>query len=72
VRDYTPIEAVIAAVQERYARRRRRMPYVLLQRLWQDDRALPCTKVGDDDVEDVMLPLFDLNPDLFQTSMEFV
>jgi len=70
VRDYTPIEASIAAIQERYDRLRRRMPLAMLYSLWQDDRALPRgTPVRE---EDIVLPLFDLGPELFRSVMQFV
>jgi len=72
VRDYAPMEAVVSTVQERYARRRRRWPFICLQRLWREDRVLPCATTTAEKVEDVMLPLFDLNFDLFQHVIEFV
>eukprot|EP00933_Yihiella_yeosuensis_P084933 TRINITY_DN9967_c0_g1_i1.p1 TRINITY_DN9967_c0_g1~~TRINITY_DN9967_c0_g1_i1.p1 ORF type:complete len:348 (-),score=45.50 TRINITY_DN9967_c0_g1_i1:120-1163(-) len=70
VRDYAPIERNIALAQVRYGNRRRRYPYVRLYELWQDDRVLPCSALGEN--EDVLLPLFDLNSEVFRHIMEFV
>jgi len=70
VRDYRPIEAAIAPIQARYDKARRRLPFVLLYRLWQDQRALPC---GTDGIEeDLLLPLFDLSPELFCDIIKFL
>lgn len=70
VRNYAPIEAIIVPVQERYGKIDRRLPYVLLYNLWVADRVLPCGASGQD--EDVLMPLFDLRPELFRCIMEFV
>lgn len=40
VRDYAPVEATLAPVQDHHARWRRRRPYVLLAMLWYSDRAV--------------------------------
>lgn len=72
VRDYTPIEAAISIVQERYARQRRRFPVLRFYSLWQADRALPCGLAADQEVEDVLLPLMDLNADILRNIVEFL
>lgn len=76
VRDYTPIEAKVSKVQERYAHRRRRFPIIRMYTLWQADRALPCgagqSMGGGEYAEDVLLPLMDLSANMFRQVLEFV
>lgn len=71
IRDYSPIEAAIAPLQENHTRWRRRRPFVLLSSLWQSRRAF----LHDDRPphEDVVVPLLvKLHIHLFQYVMEFV
>lgn len=73
IRDYAPIETVIAPVQEKeHTRWRRRRPFVLLSSLWQSRRASLKDDRPDDD-NDVVVPLLvKLHIHLFQCVMEFV
>lgn len=68
VRDYTPIEAAVAPLQEHHCRWRRRKPFVLLAALLEADRAFPCEDVQDE----VLRRLFKLHMHLFQHVMDFV
>lgn len=69
VRDYSPIEAAIAPVQARHGNRRRREPLVLLSALWHAGRALPR---GSAQKEDVLLPLLEVEPELFRHVVSFL
>lgn len=69
VRDYTPIEAAIAPVQEHHCRWRRRRPLVLLNELCMAGRALPKEEVPK---EDILFRLLRLHLHLFQYIMEFI
>jgi len=71
VRDYTPIEAAIAPVQENHSRWRRRRPFVLLSTLCQLGRAHP----NEDEMirrSDVVFPLLRLHAHLFQCVLQYV
>jgi len=71
LRDYAPIEAAIAPVQENHSRWRRRRPFLLLSLLCQSRRAFLHDDRHDDD--DVVVPmLVKLHIHLFQCVMEFV
>eukprot|EP00931_Biecheleriopsis_adriatica_P120935 TRINITY_DN96020_c0_g1_i1.p1 TRINITY_DN96020_c0_g1~~TRINITY_DN96020_c0_g1_i1.p1 ORF type:complete len:526 (+),score=46.43 TRINITY_DN96020_c0_g1_i1:51-1580(+) len=71
VRDYTPIESIIAPIQARYCRNRCRMPIALLYALWRDDRMLPRAAAADSEYS-VILPLLDLQVDLFRLVLTFL
>lgn len=71
VRDYTPIEGAISRIQSRYENSRRRMKFVLVYRLWQEHRAIPRgTECAGED--DVLLPLLDIEPEIFKCIVGFV
>jgi hypothetical protein len=71
IRDYAPIEAVIAPLQAPHARWRRRRPLVLLSALWQKRRAyLNDERQDGNDV--VVTLLVKLHFHLFQYIMDFV
>jgi len=70
IRDYAPIEAAIAPVQENHTRWRRRRPFVLLSLLWQSRRAFLLDDRQEEDI--VVTLLVKLHFHLFQYVMEFV
>jgi len=69
VRDYRPIEAAIAPVQAKYDNWRRRAPLVQLSWLWHSHRALPRATA---EREEAVMPLLDLEPDLFRHVVSFL
>lgn len=72
IRDYAPIEAAIAPVQENHTRWRRRRAFVLLFMLWQSRRAFLQDDRHEDEHGDIIVPLLKLHVHLFQCVMEFV
>lgn len=72
VRDYAPLEAAIAPVQEPYLRWRRRRDVILIAALWHADRALPRGLTQEMSMEDIMIPLIQLPAPLFQTVLLFL
>jgi len=76
VRDYAPVESVLALAQERHCRWRRRRPCVLLSTMWQLGRATLRGYLGDcdhDEVEDsAVLRLMKLPTILFQCIVQLL
>ncbi|CAK0846380.1 unnamed protein product [Prorocentrum cordatum] len=76
VRDYAPVESVLALAQERHCRWRRRRPYVLLSAMWQHGRATlkgylgDCGHYGAEDL--VVLRLMKLPTILFQCIVQLL
>lgn len=76
VRDYAPVESVLALAQERHCRWRRRRPYVLLSTMWQLGRATPKGYLGEcdhgEDEDFVVLRLMKLPTILFQCIVQLL
>mmetsp|Transcript_4886 Transcript_4886/g.8445 ORF Transcript_4886/g.8445 Transcript_4886/m.8445 type:complete len:314 (+) Transcript_4886:88-1029(+) len=72
VRDYAPIEAAIAPLQEHHCRWRRRKVFVLLAALLESDRASLRDDLQEDKKDKILIRLFKLHVHLFQHIMDFV
>mmetsp|Transcript_51707 Transcript_51707/g.102848 ORF Transcript_51707/g.102848 Transcript_51707/m.102848 type:complete len:287 (+) Transcript_51707:58-918(+) len=69
VRDYSPVEAVVAPLQDNHCRWRRRRPYVLLATYWYTNRVLCRDRIPTDNL---LLRLLRLPTILFQYVVQFV
>jgi stress response protein SCP2 len=76
VRDYAPVESVLALAQERHCRWRRRRPYVLLSTMWQHGRATLKGYLGycdhDEEEDFVVVRLMKLPTILFQCIVQLL
>mmetsp|Transcript_117132 Transcript_117132/g.373043 ORF Transcript_117132/g.373043 Transcript_117132/m.373043 type:complete len:291 (-) Transcript_117132:306-1178(-) len=73
VRDYAPIEATLAPMQDNHLRWRRRRVLVLASMLWQSGRATLVERGSDDKEEfDLIVPLLKLPTILFQYIVQFL
>eukprot|EP00931_Biecheleriopsis_adriatica_P105900 TRINITY_DN80423_c0_g1_i1.p1 TRINITY_DN80423_c0_g1~~TRINITY_DN80423_c0_g1_i1.p1 ORF type:complete len:589 (+),score=91.63 TRINITY_DN80423_c0_g1_i1:94-1767(+) len=71
VRNYSPIEATIARFQAHHLHWRHRRDIILLQSLWQQDRALP-RALKSSFCDDVLLYLLDMPDHVFQIIVRFL
>lgn len=69
VRDYSPVEAVVAPFQDNHCRWRRRRPYVLLATHWYTNRVLCRDRIPADSL---LVRLLRLPTILFQSIVQFV